>query len=60
MRSDARKKLHPEPLAHYDPTICGLLDAARDAGRIEGWHARGQALEAEAREDGRDAAVMYE
>lgn len=57
MRSDARKRLQPEP--HHDPAVRELIDAARIEGRIEGWRARSLAFEAEARDTERNAAEVH-
>jgi hypothetical protein len=29
MRSDARKRLHPEPLTHHDPAVRALIHEAQ-------------------------------
>jgi hypothetical protein len=52
--SNARKRLHPEPLPHWDPAVRALLAEERRQGRIEGWNARGEAM----REDARRAAEV--
>lgn len=48
MRSDARKRLHPEPLPHHDPAVRALIEAAfqegLDQGRCESWSAYTNAI----------------